>query len=120
MRIHGKEVTFALTVGASAEIAKLCPGGDLRKVGEMLGESNYGQSVDFIAQFIEILSRWGAKMKKWEGENYDTLSLDEILSLSPTEFSSLQMEAMSAFGNDGAGEIDAESTDPKNAEQEGL
>ena len=119
MRIHGKEVTFALTVGASAEIAKLCPGGDLRKVGDMLGDANYGESVDFVAQFVEILSRWGAKMKKWEGENYDTLSLDEILSLSPTDFTALQIEAMNAFGNDGASEIEAES-DQKNADQEGL
>lgn len=118
MRIHGKEITFALTVGASAEIAKLCPGGDLRRVGEMLGETNYGESVDFIAQFVEILSRWGAKMKKWEGENYDTLSLEEILSLSPNEFAAVQMEAMAAFSNDGEGEIDLKE-DPKNAEQEG-
>ena len=119
MRIHGKDISFALTVGASAEIAKLCPGGDLRRVGEMLGETNYGESVEFIAQFIESLSRWGATAKRWAGESADTLCLEEVLSLTPTEFQSAQMEAMNAFGNDGAGEIEAESDDPKNAEQEG-
>lgn len=119
MKIHGKEVGFALNMGASAEIAKLCPGGDLRRVNELLGDANYGENVETIAKFVEILCRWNAVAKKWEGESADTLCLEEILSLSPTEFAAAQAEAMSAFAADSEGEIETVD-DSKNADREGL
>ena len=36
MEIYGKERGFSLTVRAASNVARLCPGGDLSKMGEIL------------------------------------------------------------------------------------
>ena len=37
MKIGNKEYGFRLTVGASVQIAKLCPNGDLSRISEAIG-----------------------------------------------------------------------------------
>ena len=105
MRIHGKEIGFSLTMGASAEIAKMCPDGDLKRIGELL-DRPYAESIDFQVRLIEALNKGYAEEKKWEGESCDRLGQDELLSLSPQEFNSVALEAMAAFNRDSQGEID--------------
>ena len=41
MKIGNKEYGFRLTVGASLQIAKLCPNGDLSRISEAIG-TQYG------------------------------------------------------------------------------
>lgn len=116
MIIHGKDIRFALTVGASAEIAALCPGGDLRKVGEMLGD-NYAASVEFAARFIVALNRGHAQSVKWEtGVEAETITAEEVLSLPAAKFGELQQEAMASFRADAAGEIETEPEKGKKGE----
>lgn len=109
MRIYGKEVYFRLTVGSAAEIAALCPGGDLQRVGEML-EGSFTQTAEFAAKFIVALNKGYVQQKKWEGETADEVCVDEIMSLDTQAFFEVQMEAMKSFNSDSEGEIETKES----------
>ena len=114
MRIHGKEIGFTLTMGASAEIAKMCPDGDIKRIGELL-DTPYADNIDFQVRLAEALNKGYVEQKKWEGENCDRLGQNELLSLSPQEFNAVVLEAMAAFTRDSQGEID--TVEPKEAKK---
>ena len=98
MLIHGKERGFALTVGASAEIADLCPDGDLKRLGEVL-DGKYGEMLRSTAKIIVAMSRGYEDGKAFEDPGYkpDPLTDREVLSLTTEDFRRLQSEAMDAF-----------------------
>lgn len=108
MRIYGKEVGFALTVGASAEVAAMCPGGDLNRVGELL-QGDFAETAEFAAKFIVALNKGYVSKKKWEGETAEEVCFEEIMSLDSRTFFDLQMEAMKAFGEDSEPEIETDA-----------
>ena len=116
MNIKGKEYGFKLTVGASIQIAKLCPNGDLARIAEAVG-NGYGQQADTMAKFVEALSNGYAAAEEFEGRKANRLSYESVLALSPTLFSEVCNEAFKAFGADAKGEIEVETS--KKAVEEG-
>lgn len=98
MKINGKERGFALTVGASVEISDYCPNGDISKIEELFSLS-YGKQIRSLAKIIAALSRGYEAQKHFEDPNYvpDALSVEQILSLSNSEFKELAEEAFSSF-----------------------
>lgn len=113
MIIHGKERKFLLTVGASAEIAELCPDGDLSRIGEALGVS-FAKNLRFIARMIAAMSRGYEENRKYMEPGYepDPLTVNEVLSLQMSEIKELQDEAFAAFKADTAPSVEVEQ--PKN------
>ena len=116
MVINGKEYGFKLTVGASIQIAKLCPNGDLSRIAEAVG-GEYGQQAETMARFVEALSNGYAAAEEFEGRNANRLSYESVLTLSPSVFSDVCAEAFKAFGADVKGEIEVEPS--KKAVEEG-
>lgn len=113
MQIHGKDIRFRLTVGASAEVANLCPNNDLRRLGEVL-DGTYAETVEKCAEFCEILNKWYVRSEKYEGRSADSLSEGEVMSLTTSEYKALMMEAMASFRADMTAEVEVQS---KNVEQ---
>ena len=108
MNVHGKEIGFALTVGASIELARMCPENDIQKIGELFGDT-YLANMENIVKFLSIMSK-GFKDAEWiDGRQADSLSEDMIRSLRPDELTELMNEAMASFKMDSTGEIEAES-----------
>ena len=105
MVINGKEYGFRLTVGASIQIAKLCPDGDIARIAEAVG-GQYGQQADAMAKMIEALSNGYAAAEEFEGRNASRLSYNDLMSMSPSIFSEISAEAFKAFGVDVKGEIE--------------
>lgn len=115
MLINGKEYGFKLTVGASIQIAKLCPDGDLARIAEAV-QGEYGHQAEVMAQLIVALNNGYAAAEAFEGREANRLSIEAILSLSPAEFTEVSAEAFRCFGVDVKGEIEVET---KKAEAEG-
>lgn len=115
MLINGKEYGFKLTVGASIQIAKLCPDGDLARIAEAV-QGEYGHQAEVMAQLIVALNNGYAAAEAFEGREANRLSIEAILSLSPAEFTEVSAEAFRCFGVDVNGEIEVET---KKAEAEG-
>ena len=116
MTINNKDYGFKLTVGASVQIARLCPNGDLSRIGEAVG-GEYGNTVEAMCEIITALNNGFAASEEFEGREANRIKKEELFSLSPSDFMEVQTEAMKAFGIDISGEIEVKST--KKAEAEG-
>ena len=108
MKIGNREYGFKLTVGASVQIAKLCPGGDLSKIGKAIG-NGYGEQAEAMAAMIVALNNGYAASEEFEGRKAHRLTLENVLSLSPAVFADLSVEAIKAFQRDVNGDMEVES-----------
>ncbi len=115
MVVHGKERNFLLTVGASAEIADLCPGGDLSRIGEVL-DGNYNKTLRTVAKIIAAMSRGYENNRKYEEPGYEPnpLTVDEIMSLPTNVLKQLESEALSKFSEDSETSVNVEETKKNN------
>lgn len=101
MKIFGEEYGFALTVGASAEIADLCPDGDLSRIAEVL-EGSFSKTVKFTASFISAMAKGYDDEKRYNGEEitHRPLTVDMVLALPSDVFKEVQDAALAAFRGD--------------------
>lgn len=104
-----KEPGFLFCVGAEQELARLCPGGDLRRLREMLS----GRTADSISAAIEllcILSRWHEKAQAREIPGYepDPLTREELELIPDAQFQRLQAAALAAMVRDQQQTVEAE------------
>lgn len=113
MTIHGKEIGFALTIGASVEIAKMCPNNDITRISEVL-EGDYVQTVSISAKLIKLMNDGYVGIEELNGRKADRLTDEEIMLLTPKELNELTASLMKVFVQDSHGEIETES---KNAEK---
>lgn len=100
--IHGREVHFRRTVWATCEIARLCPGRDLARMGEVMGE-DFTRNMEASARIVSILSQADAQARKFEMPAEAPplpLTVEELYALDLSEFTALVTEAMSAFNAD--------------------
>lgn len=116
MIINGNEYGFKLTVGASIQVAKLCPNGDLARIAEAVG-GDYTTQADAMAKIIVALSNGYAAAEEFEGRKANRLTYEAVLSLSPSMFTDVSAEAFRCFGVDVKGEIEVEAS--KKAAEEG-
>lgn len=102
MVIHGKERGFALTIGATIEIAEFCPNGDISRVGDAITKGGYAKQMRNIVKLIVALNRGYEEKRKFEEPGYasEPLTEAEVASLTTGELTELQVEAMAAFGQD--------------------
>lgn len=109
MQIYGREVGFRFTVGASAKISDLCPDGDITRLGEML-EGQYGQVTRDTAAILAALSEGYEQALSFEapGHKPDPMTVDELFSLRPSEFSALQHAALAAWAEDSKPTVEVE------------
>ena len=109
MKIHGKERGFLLTVGASADIAKLCPDGDMSRIGEAL-EGGFDKSMGVIMDMMLIMNKGYEQNKMYETPGYemDLLTKDELMALPLADLMELQNFALAQFKADSAPEIELE------------
>lgn len=109
--IHGREVHFRRTVWATCEIAKLCPGGDLARISEAMGDG-FASNMEVTARIAEILSRADAEARSWEEHNLDAVNMaltaEELMTLDLEEFISVTTAAMAAFNKDAETTVETE------------
>ena len=86
MQVHGREVGFRFTVGASAKISDLCPDGDISRLGEVL-EGQYGEVPGYKPR---------------------PLTADEVMTLRMDEFAKLQQAALAVWTEDSRPTVEVE------------
>lgn len=109
MQVHGREVGFRFTVGASAKISDLCPGGDISRLGEVL-EGQYGKVVRDSAAIIAALSEGQEQARFFEEPGYKPrpLTVEEVMTLRVDEFARLQQAALAAWLADSKPTVEVE------------
>ena len=101
MNIFGEEYGFLLTVGASAEIADLCPDGDLNRMNELLS-GKMSKTIDFTASFIAAMAKGYDQARMYEGHSitHKPLTAEMVKALPSEEFANVQKAALAAFRGD--------------------
>lgn len=110
MLIHGREVHFLLTVGATKKIARLCPDNDIQNISLIFEAKDTDKMIDTLAALAEAMSEGYEKQQKYINPSYkpQPLTQEEVLSLTINELSDLQNELMNEIGAGMATEVDAE------------
>ena len=109
MQVHGREVGFRFTVGASAKISGLCPDGDISRLGEVLA-GQYGKVARDTAAIIAALSEGYEQAQAYEVPGYKPrpLTVDEVMTLRMDEFARLQQAALAAWTEDSRPTVEVE------------
>lgn len=109
MLIHGKERKFMLTVGASQDVAKLCPDNDLKRMGELM-QGDYVSITDNIMQLIVTLNSAYEAAQAYETPGYTPapLTLEQLRTLTPAQLKALEKEALAAFVADSTPTVEIE------------
>ena len=110
MLIHGREIGFAFTVGASAEVAKMCPNNDITRIGEVLG-ADFVKNVEISTALILLLNDGYVGIEKLMGREAERITRDEILLLTPAELNAVVAHIMHTMAGDSHREVEAT---PKN------
>lgn len=110
MLIHGREVHFLLTVGATKKIARLCPDNDIQNISLVFEAKETDKMIDTLAALAEAMSEGYEKQQKYINPSYkpQPLTQEEVLSLTINELSDLQNELMNEIGAGMATDVDAE------------
>lgn len=108
---------FERTVWADIQLAKLCPGNDIKRIEELLTcedtEKQFNSMMDIITIMNEAYIR---KAKKIDPEeDFKLISREELLDLDEDTFTKLTLIAMGKFEKDGEVSVIAE---PKKDEAE--
>lgn len=92
------EWDFALTVGAYAEIAEVCPDGDLSRIEEIFAGKS-AQVFKAGAALISALANGAEQQRHFEDSGYTPhkMTPELVLALTPQLYSDMQAAAMSAL-----------------------
>lgn len=115
MIIHGREVKFLRTVGATCKIADLCPGQELSNIAKLFDGSSVSKYENW-SKIITYLSEGYEMAQKFDDLNYvpNPITLEEIMSVTQAEFDQLVSEASAAY----MGEVPTvEVEEPKKKEE---
>lgn len=96
MIINNKKIDFLFTVGAEADMRKLCEGGNIEQISELL--QNPLTAIDTCAAVAVILNKWAVKYQEREGAvTSASLFVDDVLLMRPYEIQELMAEIMKAM-----------------------
>lgn len=114
MEINGREIKFLRTVKATADIAKMCPDGNIERLGELLG-GNLSLTLETGAKIIHYLNEGYEMHKHFIDKTYQPqiLSVEEIMYLDDVVFTELMKSAMAGLGNGAETTIEVEPTKKK-------
>lgn len=115
MTVHGREVHFLRTVGASIKIIEELAGGDPDKLASIF-KGGYTQTQTATAKFIAYLSEGYENSKSFEEEGYEPrpLTKDEALAMDDALFGEAFDEALKAWMGEKAS---VETEPPKKKEK---
>lgn len=113
--VFGKPYELMMTVGASEEIAKLCPGGKLENIYQVFDGKSDAEVLDFSVRFICILSNAADENAEFQGIQVDHPKLtDKMLKAMPAaEFALLQGIAMGAIKESSETSVEVEPSKKK-------
>ncbi len=114
--INGKEYGFLLTGGAAVEIAKMCPDNDIENFAEAMTGKDTEETMQKQFRFASIMNDGFVEFERLMGRDAEKLDEKTFYGNPFAVYLKIKDAAFDAFVKGQSGEIDAEPTDPKNAE----
>lgn len=110
MQIRGEEYGVLFTIGASIQIAKLCPGKDIKRLGEALKNDDYEKTIDNVCEVIIALNGGFVASEALMGRKAKRITKEILLSLPTAEFNRIQSIVTETMASGSKGEIKAKPT----------
>ena len=112
-----KDFKFERTVFADIKLAKICPGNNIKRIGEILTDDDTEKQFNSMMEIILIMNQaFIEKAKILEpGVEYKQITKADLLHLDEETFSKVTLIAMGKFESDGEVSVLAE---PKKEEAE--
>lgn len=114
MVINGREIKFLRTVKATSDLAKLCPDGNIERLGELLG-SNLSTTLETGAKIIHFLNEGYEMNRHFMDRSYQPqiMVVEEIMYLDDATFTELMKSAMDSLGVGAETSIEIEDSKKK-------
>lgn len=98
-----KDYKFARTIWANIKLSKLCPGNDVKKLGDVLAGDDTAKQLETMMQVIEIMNMAFIKKMNHEepGVVYDQITREDMENMSDEELIELVNKAFADFNADG-------------------
>lgn len=115
MIINGREIGFLRTVKATSDLAKLCPDGNIERLGDLFN-GDLPTTLETGAQIIHFLNEGYEMNKHFNDRSYqpNIISVEEIMYLDDVTFTELMHSAMEGMG--AGAETTIELEEPKKKE----
>lgn len=99
MEINGREINFLRTVKATSDLAKICPDGDIERLGELFN-GDLSTTLETGAKLIHFLNEGYEMNKHFMDRSYQprVLGVDEIMYLDDQTYTELMQSAMVSMG----------------------
>ena len=109
MELFGREYGFKLTIGASAELAKACPDGDMNRL-DALFSGEYAGTLEGATALMLALSRGYEQARAFAEPGYQAqpLTRELIAAMDFEEFHAAMAEAGAAFQRQSKPTVSAE------------
>lgn len=107
-----KHTYFKRTMLADIKIAKLCPGGNIEKINEILQGEDFSKKFDFMVNLLLIMNDcYNSYCDVWDKEADRGIKLNEKLlyTLKSEEIAELTNYAFADFVADGEKEVEAQA-----------
>lgn len=104
------EIKFARTVWADRQLAKLCPGNNIQRMGEVIGSDDFDKQMGTLIGIIRIMNEGYERKAHFEdpAHEIEIVSEEYLENLSEEELMLLVNEAFEQFGIDGQTTVEAE------------
>lgn len=114
MKINGKDIRFLRTVKATADLAELCPDGNIERINELF-ESGINGAIKTGASIIHFLNEGYEMNRHFADPEYkpEIISVDEIMYLEDSVYTELLNEAIQGFTNGAKQMIEVEPSKKK-------
>lgn len=110
---------FERTVWANMQLAKLCPGNNIQKLDELLGNPDTEKQFNSMMDIIEIMNKaFIRKYSKLEPDaEYNAIKREDLLDLDEDELGYLTVLAMGKYKQDGEVTVEAEPIKKEEAKE---
>lgn len=110
---------FERTVWANMQLAKLCPGNNIQKLDELLGNPDTEKQFNSMMDIIEIMNKaFIRKYSKLEPDaEYNAIKREDLLDLDEDELGNLTVLAMGKYKQDGEVTVEAEPIKKEEAKE---
>ena len=117
MVINGREIKFLRTVKATSDLAKLCPDGNIERLGELF-QGELSTTLETGAKIIHYLNEGYEMNRHFMDRSYQPqiIGVDEIMYLDDKTFTDLMQSALNSMGVGAETTIEVE--EPKKNETE--
>lgn len=99
MEINGREIRFLRTVKATSDLAKICPNGDIERMGELF-DKDLSTTLETGAKIIHYLNEGYEMNRHFMDRSYQPqiISEEEIMYLDDQTYTELIKSAMAGLG----------------------